>query len=97
MLSHQGKPLNRTGTPILEVDELQVEARVNQVSFKLYPGEVLGLAGLMGSGRTELVRAIFGLDKKDSGKLRIDGAEVKIRYPIDAMNNGIAFIPEDIS
>jgi len=95
MLSHQGKPLNRTGTPILEVDELQVEDRVNQVSFKLYPGEVLGLAGLMGSGRTELVRAIFGLDKKDSGKLRIDGAEVKIRYPIDAMNNGIAFIPED--
>ena len=95
MLSHNGKLINRTGTPILEVDELQVADRVNQVSFKLYPGEVLGLAGLMGSGRTELVRAIFGLDKKDSGKLRIDGTEVKIRYPIDAMKNGIAFIPED--
>jgi len=71
MLSHQGKEIKRSSAPIFEAEDIQVGNKVNNVSFKLYPGEVLGLAGLMGSGRTELVRAIFGLDKKDSGSIKI--------------------------
>ena len=95
MLSHQGNEIDRTRTPIFEAKGIQVGDRVNNVSLKLYPGEILGLAGLMGSGRTELVRAIFGLDKKDEGDLWIDGHDVVIRNPREAMRNGIAFIPED--
>lgn len=95
MLSHQGNEIDRTRTPIFEAKGIQVGDRVNNVSLKLYPGEILGLAGLMGSGRTELVRAIFGLDKKDEGDLWIDGHDVVIRNPREAMSNGIAFIPED--
>ena len=95
MLTHQGKAIERSRTPLFEAENIQVGNRVNNVSFKLYPGEILGLAGLMGSGRTELVRAIFGLDKKNSGNIKIDGKDVKIKSPLDAMSNGIAFIPED--
>ena len=72
MLTHEGNSVVRSSTPIFEASGIQVGSRVNNVSFKLYPGEILGLAGLMGSGRTELVRAIFGLDKKDGGALKID-------------------------
>ena len=95
MLSHQGNEIKRSSAPIFEAEDIQVGNKVNNVSFKLYPGEVLGLAGLMGSGRTELVRAIFGLDKKDSGIIKIEGNEIRIKSPQEAMNNGIAFIPED--
>jgi ribose transport system ATP-binding protein len=95
MLSHDGKSTDRTQSPIFEVEGIQVGDRVNNVSFKLYPGEVLGLAGLMGSGRTELVRAIFGLDKRNNGNIKIDGQEVIIKNPFDAKSHGLAFIPED--
>lgn len=95
MLSHLGKTFDKSLAPIFEAEDIQVGNRVNNISFKLYPGEVLGLVGLMGSGRTELVRAIFGLDKKNSGITKIEGVEVKIKNPFDAMTNGIAFIPED--
>jgi ribose transport system ATP-binding protein len=95
MLSHEGKFVERSVVPIFEGIGICVGERVNNVSFKLYPGEILGLAGLMGSGRTELVRAIFGMDKKDEGIVRIEGKEVSIKSPRDAMSHGIAFIPED--
>lgn len=95
MLSHEGKSIERSMTPIFEASGIQVGNRVNNVSFKLYPGEILGLAGLMGSGRTELVRAIFGLDKKDHGKVKIEGIDVVIKNPREAMAHGFAFIPED--
>ncbi len=95
MLSHHGVSIAQTKDPIFEAERIQVGNKVNDISFKLYPGEILGLAGLMGSGRTELVRAIFGLDKKDNGKIKIEGNEVTIKNPQDAMKNGIAFIPED--
>jgi ribose transport system ATP-binding protein len=81
--------------PIFEGIGICVGNRVNNVSFKLYPGEILGLAGLMGSGRTELMRAIFGMDKKDGGIVKIEGKEVNIKSPRDAVSKGIAFIPED--
>jgi ribose transport system ATP-binding protein len=95
MLSHEGKSIERSTTPIFEAIGIQVGNRVNNVSFKLYPGEILGLAGLMGSGRTELVRAIFGLDKKDGGSVKIDGKDVVIKNPREAIAKGFAFIPED--
>ena len=95
MLTHEGKSIDRSSTPIFEVSGIQVGNRVNNVSFKLFPGEILGLAGLMGSGRTELVRAIFGLDKKDAGSLKIDGKDAVIKNPRDAIGHGFAFIPED--
>lgn len=95
MLAHDGKIIDRSTPPNLSVSGLRVGSRVNNVSFELYPGQILGLAGLMGSGRTELVRALFGLEKQDSGTIKIEGEEVSIKSPRDAMANGFAFIPED--
>lgn len=95
MLAHDSKMIDRNTPPNLEVSGLRVGSRVNNVSFKLFPGQILGLAGLMGSGRTELMRALFGLEKEDSGTIKIEGEEVSIKSPRDAMANGFAFIPED--
>ena len=94
-LTHDGASVKRSDIPSFEVEGLQVGTRVNNISFQLFPGQILGLAGLMGSGRTELVRALFGLDKKDKGTIKIDGKEVNIKSPLDAMAQGLAFIPED--
>jgi simple sugar transport system ATP-binding protein len=58
-------------------------------------GEVVGFSGLLGSGRSELVRAIYGADKTINGSLKIKGKSVKIKKPLDAMNNGMAYLPED--
>jgi ABC-type sugar transport system ATPase subunit len=67
---------------------------VKDVSFDLYPGEVLGLTGLIGSGRTELLQVIFGVTGKKSGTILINGEEVSIKIPRDAINLGIGLIPE---
>ena len=95
MLTHTDRGVDRSGTPLLEVKNLTVGQKVQNVSFQLFQGEILGLAGLMGSGRTELVRAIFGLDKKSSGTVLLNGTEIVIKNPRDAMANRLAFIPED--
>jgi ABC-type sugar transport system ATPase subunit len=68
---------------------------LDDVSFDLRPGEILGIAGLVGSGRTELVRAIFGADRVDGGEILVDGERVAIRSPRDAVRRGIGFVPED--
>jgi ABC-type sugar transport system ATPase subunit len=85
-----------------EIGELLLEARgltrhgvVEDVSFTLRRGEILGFAGLVGAGRTETARLLFGADPKDAGEIRIDGAHVKIDSPVDAVNAGIALVPED--
>jgi ABC-type sugar transport system ATPase subunit len=65
------------------------------VSFNLRRGEILGLAGLVGAGRTEVARLIFGADKYDAGEIFVDGQPVTIRSPVDAIRNGIGFLPED--
>jgi ribose transport system ATP-binding protein len=95
MLSHDHRPVDRTKEPVLRVTSLRVGNRVNDISFELFSGEILGLAGLMGSGRTELVRALFGLDRKDSGQIDIRGERVNVKNPRDAMHAGFALIPED--
>jgi len=69
--------------------------KVHNISFDVYKGEILGIAGLAGSGRTEIVRAIFGADKKQSGEIFVHGERVKINKPKAGINNGIAYIPED--
>ncbi|HJV97993.1 MAG TPA: sugar ABC transporter ATP-binding protein [Arthrobacter sp.] len=83
------------GVPLLEVRGLNVGRRVKDISFTLQPGEILGLAGLMGSGRTELARALFGIDRRDSGEILIRGKKGTITSPQQAIDAGIALIPED--
>ena len=81
---------------VLEVEGLSDYAgRVENVSLRARKGEILGLAGLVGSGRTELMRLVFGADKNNGGKILINGKEVKINSPMDAINNGICLLTED--
>lgn len=80
---------------VLEVKNLNVGDSVKNVSFHLKKGEILGFSGLMGAGRTEVARAIFGADKKDSGEIRINGELVNIETPGEAVSKGICYISED--
>ena len=68
---------------------------VRNVSFSLYEGEIVGFAGLMGAGRTETTRAIFGIDPKQSGQIFLDGREIAIHSPMDAIRQGVVLAPED--
>ncbi|WP_345740653.1 sugar ABC transporter ATP-binding protein [Metabacillus endolithicus] len=80
--------------PVLELRNISDKKLVKNVSFKLYPGEIVGLAGLVGAGRTELVRTIFGASHLTSGEIYVNDQLVKINSPIDAISNGIAHVPE---
>ena len=82
-------------TPFIEADGIGRMGNVKPYDLKLYKGEVVGFTGLLGSGRSELVRTLYGADKPDCGKLKIKGREVKIREPINAMKQGMAYLPED--
>ena len=84
-----------TGGNRLEVRNLVAGKRVQDVSFSVGKGEVLGIAGLVGSGRTETVRAIFSADRRESGEILLDGRKEKIRSPRDAVRAGIGLVPED--
>jgi ABC-type sugar transport system ATPase subunit len=82
-------------TPILEVRNLNdTVGRVRNISFGLYPGEVLGLTGLVGAGRTELLQSIFGAHKVKSGIILVNGKQVQIKHPHDAIKLGMGLIPE---
>jgi ribose transport system ATP-binding protein len=83
------------GKKIFEVKNLTKEGLIENVSFEVKKGEILGLYGLVGAGRTETMRAIFGLDKLDKGEIYIEGERVLIKSPADAINKGIGFVPED--
>lgn len=80
---------------VLEVKNLCLSNTVKNVSFKLHKGEILGFSGLMGAGRTETARAIYGADKKDSGEVYVNGNLVDIKSPEDAVKNGICYLSED--
>jgi ribose transport system ATP-binding protein len=81
---------------MLEVVDLRTEAfPEHATSLAVRRGEILGLAGLIGSGRTELARTIFGIDKPEGGAIRLDGAPVTIRTPGDAIARGLYLVPED--
>lgn len=81
--------------PVYAATELESTGGVKPFDFKIYKGEVTGFTGLLGSGRSESVRAIYGADKVLGGKVKVNGKEVKITKPIHAMKNGIAYLPED--
>jgi ribose transport system ATP-binding protein len=83
------------GDPVLEVTGLRTKALVRDVSFDLRRGEILGFAGLMGAGRTEVARALVGADKKDGGTVRVHGREVSISQPAEAAKVGIGYLSED--
>lgn len=83
------------GEPVMEVRNLSWGKRVKDVSFNLRKGEILGMFGIVGAGRTETVRCIFGLEKPDSGEVIINGKPVKIRQPKDAVDAGLGFVTED--
>ena len=83
------------GKKVLEVKHLNAGRMVRDVSFSSYEGEILGFAGLMGAGRTETTRALFGVDPKESGEIWLDGREIKINNPMDAIRQGVVLAPED--
>ena len=90
-----GEAVSREGDPVLEARELCSSAGIKPFDFAIRRGEVNGFTGLLGSGRSECVRAIFGADHVTGGTVRMDGREVKIKKPIDAMKCGIGYLPED--
>jgi rhamnose transport system ATP-binding protein len=83
------------GPVILEVQRLASVGEFREVSFELHRGEILGIFGLIGSGRTELMQALFGITQPTGGNVAIDGKRVHIRSPRDALAHGFAFVPED--
>lgn len=85
----------QTGEKILEVSGLSQLGAFKNISFDLHRGEILGLFGLVGAGRTEVVRTIFGIDKADGGTMSIEGKPYKPKSPKDAMKRGLALVPED--
>jgi inositol transport system ATP-binding protein len=86
---------SQSGEIALSVRELSRNGAFQRVSFDVHQGEILGITGLMGAGRTELVSAIFGLTPADSGEIRVNGQPVQIRCPADAMQHGIGMVTED--
>ncbi|HBB31925.1 MAG TPA: D-xylose ABC transporter ATP-binding protein [Cyanobacteria bacterium UBA8803] len=83
------------GSVVLEVTNLSDGRKVKSASFQLHAGEILGLAGLVGAGRTELARLIFGADRRTSGEIKLQGRSLNISEPTNAIEAGIAYVPED--
>ena len=83
------------GPEVLRVEKLSLPGRFQDISFKVNAGEILGVAGLMGAGRSEIMRAVFGLDNYTSGQVWVNGTPVTIRHPLQAIKHGIGFITEN--
>jgi ABC-type sugar transport system ATPase subunit len=83
------------GDVILEADHISSGIMVRDISFTLRKGEILGFAGLVGAGRSELMAAIFGFGRRDKGVVRVDGKTVPPNMPVEAIKRGIGFVPED--
>ena len=88
-------PENPSREVVLEVKNLRRGRVIQDVNFKLHRGEILGFAGLVGAGRTEVARAIFGADAREGGEVFVEGKKVDIRTPADAVRHGIAYLSED--
>lgn len=85
----------KRGKKIFEVRNLNAGRLVRDINFEIYEGEIVGVAGLMGAGRTETTRAIFGVDPKETGEIFLDGKPLNINKPADAIKAGIVLVPED--
>ena len=83
------------GKVLLRVNNLNAGKMVKNISFELHEGEILGIAGLMGAGRTEMTRALFGIDLKESGEVFLEGKSISINKPLDSIKHGIVLVPED--
>ncbi|MDR3240792.1 MAG: sugar ABC transporter ATP-binding protein [Lactobacillaceae bacterium] len=83
------------GPEILKVEHFNHSGQFKDINFDVRQGEILGFSGLMGSGRTEIMRALFGVDKKDSGNVYMDGKKIEIHAPSDAIKEGIGFVTEN--
>jgi len=89
------KVVYQRGKELFKVQNFNREGVFKDINFSIYEGEVLGFAGLLGSGRKELVRAIFGAGPIDSGTIYLDGRQIKIKSPVDAVKHGIGLLTED--
>ena len=85
----------KKGKKVFEVKHLNAGRMVRDINFTVYEGEIVGFAGLMGAGRTETTRVIFGVDPKESGEIYVDDKKVEIKCPMDAIRNGVVLAPED--
>jgi ribose transport system ATP-binding protein len=94
-LAYQERDTSAEPDVLLEADGLTSGSRVQNVSFTLHRGEIIGLAGLMGSGRTELARCLFGIDRLESGEIRVHGQRIDVSDPRQAIKAHLALIPED--
>ncbi len=92
--AHAATP-TRDQTAVLSARDLHRQGGVAGVNLEIRPGEILGFAGLLGSGRTEVARLMFGLDQPDGGELRIKGSRVTLRDPAHAIGHGLSFCPEE--
>ena len=81
--------------PVLRVEDLSAEGEFLGISFSILPGEIVGMAGLVGSGRTEIAKALFGAIPHSAGRAWIGGKEVKIRSPAQMIGEGVVYVPED--
>ena len=91
----QARPSPLASEPCLKVAGLSVEGLLSDVSFEVRRGEILGIGGLVGAGRTELLQTLFGVYRMDAGSISMNGRAMKIRSPKDAIDAGIAYVPED--
>ena len=82
---------------LLEISHLSLEPVLHDISFRLYAGEILGITGLTGSGRTALIKTIFGEFEKDSGCLKLRGEELELKNATDAVNHGFGYVNENLS
>ncbi len=94
LTNYYARDFHEKGKVVLKVENICDNDKVKGCSFCLHEGEILGFAGLIGAGRSELMKCIFGLTTGYEGKIFVDGKEVKIRSPLDAMKCGIALVPE---
>src|SRR5690606_11698224 len=85
----------QVGEPVLEVENVWRKPDVRGVTLTVRAGEIVGLAGLVGSGRSEFAQVVFGISPADSGTIRVNGKRVEIKSPADALKLGIAYVPED--
>jgi ribose transport system ATP-binding protein len=95
LTEHYPKIRAERGAELLRVEHVGRRGALTDVSFALHAGEVVGIAGLMGAGRTELAQVVFGADRHDQGRVLVDGQAVRIRRPADAIACGIGLLPED--
>jgi ABC-type sugar transport system ATPase subunit len=87
--------LSNYGSVIMRVEDLTKKPFLNKISFSLHKGEILGISGLAGSGRSALIKTIMGVIRKDSGKIILDGKEVNFKSPSDAIDNGVGYLNEN--